>query len=81
MRPVRLPAQDFPFSAITVTGDGGAASAYLDIVNDTEGYDHIALFIPADSNEPIYLTSGSWEVTDKILSFDAEKQVVYVSCF
>ena len=52
--------------------------AYLDIVNNTDGFNHIALFYPADSGNPIFLTRGAWEVADKILGFDSEKQIVYV---
>ena len=60
---------------------GNGEVGYLDIVNDTNGFDHIALFYPADSGEPIFLTRGDWEVPrdDRpILGVDAERQLVYV---
>jgi dipeptidyl aminopeptidase len=36
---------------------------YLDIV-PKEGYNHLAFFSPVDSSEPVWLTSGDWEVTE-----------------
>ncbi|KIY51898.1 hypothetical protein FISHEDRAFT_70393 [Fistulina hepatica ATCC 64428] len=39
---------------------------YLDVVPSKDGYNHVALFSPASSSKPIWLTSGSWEVTGKI---------------
>ena len=44
-----------------------------------EGYNHIALFSPATSSTPKFLTSGSWEVTGGIQSVDAKRGLVYVS--
>ncbi|KAF9814328.1 hypothetical protein IEO21_05171 [Rhodonia placenta] len=52
-------------------------SAYLDIVPTPEGYNHIALFSPADSSTPRFLTSGEWEVTGNILAVDAKRGLVY----
>ncbi|KDQ19524.1 hypothetical protein BOTBODRAFT_153437 [Botryobasidium botryosum FD-172 SS1] len=52
-------------------------SSYLDIVPTSEGYNHIALFSPADSGTPRWLTSGEWEVTDNILGVDRDKGLVY----
>lgn len=51
-------------------------SAYLDIVPTPEGYNHIALFSPADSSAPRFLTSGEWEVTGDILAVDAKRGLV-----
>ncbi|KAI0820257.1 dipeptidyl aminopeptidase [Trametes gibbosa] len=51
--------------------------AYLDIVPTPEGYNHIALFSPANSSIPHFLTSGSWEVTSEILAVDPSKRLVY----
>lgn len=53
------------------------ATSYLDVIPNKEGYNHIALFSPADSSTPIWLTSGSWEVTSGILGVDTKKQLVY----
>ncbi|KAK1233376.1 Dipeptidyl peptidase 4 [Marasmius sp. AFHP31] len=39
---------------------------YLDIVPTPEGFNHIALFSPANSSNPIWLTKGEWEVTGGI---------------
>ncbi|KAG6885763.1 hypothetical protein C0993_010275 [Termitomyces sp. T159_Od127] len=55
----------------------GAGGAYLDIVPTPEGYNHIALFSPASSRTPHFLTSGSWEVTGGIKGVDVAKAVVY----
>ncbi|KAG6816533.1 hypothetical protein H0H87_005395 [Tephrocybe sp. NHM501043] len=55
----------------------GSASGYLDIVPTPEGYNHIALFTPASSGTPHFLTSGKWEVTGRILGIDLNKGVVY----
>jgi len=43
-----------------------------------EGYNHIALFSPATSSTPRFLTSGNWEVTGGIQSVDAKRGLVYV---
>jgi dipeptidyl aminopeptidase B len=52
--------------------------SYLDIVPDKDGYNHIALFSPAGSSTPRFLTTGPWEVTDSVLAVDLEKGLVYV---
>jgi dipeptidyl aminopeptidase B len=41
-------------------------------VNDTDGYLHVALFSPADSSEPKFVTNGKWEVVGDILGMDAQ---------
>ncbi|KAI0737309.1 dipeptidyl aminopeptidase [Daedaleopsis nitida] len=51
--------------------------AYLDIVPTKDGFNHIALFSPADSSTPHFLTSGEWEVTSDILAVDANRSLVY----
>ena len=56
----------------------GSNAAYLDILPNDEGYNHIALFSPADSSIPKWLTSGPWEVTSGVLGVDVDKAVVYV---
>lgn len=53
------------------------APAYLDIVPTPEGYNHIALFSPANASTPRFLTSGPWEVTSGILAVDAARRRVY----
>ncbi|KAF9482998.1 hypothetical protein BDN70DRAFT_874224 [Pholiota conissans] len=52
-------------------------NAYLDIVPTPEGFNHIALFSPASSSTPRFLTSGDWEVTGGIKGVDAVKGLVY----
>lgn len=51
--------------------------AYLDVVPTPEGYNHIALYSPADSSTPQFLTSGEWEVTSEILAVDVNRSLVY----
>ena len=41
---------------------GWPAEGYLDVIPNN-GYNHIAFFSPLDSGQPIWLTSGEWEVT------------------
>ncbi|GLB41533.1 putative dipeptidyl aminopeptidase [Lyophyllum shimeji] len=55
----------------------GVEDAYLDIVPTNDGYNHIALFSPASSGVPQFLTSGKWEVTGGIKGIDTKKGVVY----
>ncbi len=52
--------------------------SYLDIVPDMDGYNHIALFSPASSSTPRFLTTGPWEVTDGVQAVDFKKGLVYV---
>ncbi|KAG2012084.1 dipeptidyl-peptidase and tripeptidyl-peptidase, variant 5 [Coprinopsis cinerea AmutBmut pab1-1] len=51
--------------------------AYLDIVPSKDGFNHIALFRPATSSEPQWLTTGDWEVTGLIRAVDTKKGLVY----
>jgi dipeptidyl aminopeptidase len=53
-----------------------ATDAYLDIVPTPEGFNHIALFNPASSATPLFLTDGEWEVTGSIKGVDAKKGLV-----
>lgn len=62
----------YPLSSLDLDGD-----AYLDIVPTKEGYNHIALFSPATSSTPKFLTSGNWEVTGGIQSVDQKRGLVY----
>ncbi|KAI6006661.1 dipeptidyl aminopeptidase [Pisolithus orientalis] len=55
----------------------GDSPAYLDIVPSKDGYNHIALFDPADSTTPRFLTSGPWEVTGGIQIVDAQRGLIY----
>ena len=51
-------------------------NTYLDIVPSPGGYNHIALFSPADSSQPQFLTSGEWEVTGRIHGVDSNRGLV-----
>ncbi|KAJ3749762.1 dipeptidyl peptidase IV N-terminal region-domain-containing protein, partial [Lentinula raphanica] len=52
-------------------------SAYIDLLEDANGYRHIALFGESSSPQPQrFITYGSWEVT-KLLSFNVEHDIVY----
>lgn len=53
-------------------------SGYLDIVPSPEGYNHIALFSPANSSKPRFLTSGEWEVSSGIKGIGTKQGVAYV---
>ncbi|WWC91210.1 uncharacterized protein L201_006152 [Kwoniella dendrophila CBS 6074] len=53
----------------------GTVGGYLDIVPNG-GYNHIALFSPINAAEPIWITSGEWEVTD-IAGVDVARQIIY----
>jgi len=52
--------------------------SYLDVVPDGKGFNHIALFNPASSGTPRFLTTGPWEVTEGIKAVDLEMGLVYV---
>lgn len=51
--------------------------SYLDIVPDKDGYNHIALFSPASTSTPQFLTTGPWEVTDGVRAVDLVNGLVY----
>lgn len=42
-----------------------------------DGYNHLGFFENVDSTKPVPLTSGDWEVTSGVISFDAEENLVY----
>ncbi|KAF8513011.1 dipeptidyl aminopeptidase [Hysterangium stoloniferum] len=50
--------------------------AYLDIVPTKDGFNHIALFNPASSSTPTWLTSGQEEVT-QLLTVDTNRKLLY----
>ena len=51
--------------------------SYLDIVPDENGYNHIALFSPASTSTPRFLTTGPWEVTGGVQGVDLANGLVY----
>ncbi|KAI0065509.1 hypothetical protein BV25DRAFT_1798631 [Artomyces pyxidatus] len=60
---------------LSLSPDG--SPSYLDIVPSADGYNHIALYSPASSGTPHFLTSGEWEVTGGIQAVDAQRGIVY----
>lgn len=50
---------------------------YLDVIPDREGYMHLALFSPANTKEPVFLTQGSWEIDGTIQGVDRERKLAY----
>ncbi|KAM0787347.1 hypothetical protein ACM66B_003435 [Microbotryomycetes sp. NB124-2] len=50
---------------------------YLDVVPDENGFNHVAMFSPPDTSEPVFLTTGSWEVDDGIQAVDMARGLVY----
>ncbi|KAK4055942.1 Dipeptidyl peptidase 4 [Microbotryomycetes sp. JL221] len=52
-------------------------NGYLDIVPNDKGWNHIAFFSPPDSNQPLFLTNGEWEVVDGIKAVDVVRGLIY----
>lgn len=46
---------------------------YLDIVPNKDGYNHVALFSPPENGEPVFLTSGDWEIVDGLQAVDLKR--------
>lgn len=57
-------------------GNGRPHSGYVDTVIH-DGYDHLAYFTPLGNPEPVYLTSGKWEVVDAPSAVDLKNNLVY----
>lgn len=55
---------------------GREHAGYIDIIV-VDGYNHLGYFERADSDKPKPLTSGQWEVTSGVLSFDADENLIY----
>ncbi|MBW0489795.1 hypothetical protein O181_029510 [Austropuccinia psidii MF-1] len=54
------------------------APGYLDVRINSAGFRHIAYFSPPDSNQPVFLTDGQWEVGEAgVAAVDLQKQLVY----
>ena len=56
--------------------NGRKDDGYIDTII-YEGYDHIGYFSPLDSNEPIVLTKGKWEVVNAPSRVDLKNNIVY----
>lgn len=52
---------------------------YLEVVPDKQGFSHIAVFSPPESKEPVFLTSGDWEIDDEIRAVDVKRKLMCVS--
>ncbi|GAA6056636.1 hypothetical protein JCM3770_006322 [Rhodotorula araucariae] len=50
---------------------------YLDVLPDPQGYNHLAYFSPADASDPVWLTSGEWEIDGGIARVDVHRGLVY----
>lgn len=50
---------------------------YLDVIPDTKGYMHLALFSPANAKDPVFLTSGTWEIDGVVQGVDLERRLAY----
>lgn len=67
-----------PGSLVSTLSAGTVGTAYLDVLPTPEGFSHLALFSPASSSTPIWLTSGEWEVTKGVMGVDIANGVVCV---
>lgn len=56
--------------------NGRQDDGYIDTVIH-EGYDHIGYFSPIDSDKPVLLTQGQWEVVDAPSRVDLKNNLVY----
>lgn len=56
---------------VAVGSDG-----YIDMI-DVDGYNHLALFAPAEATEPQLLTGGEWDVLDKAIAVNLKTRHVY----
>jgi dipeptidyl aminopeptidase len=52
-------------------------TGYLDVLPDSKGFNHIALFPTPDSTSPTWLTSGDWEVADGIQAVDVQRRQIW----
>ena len=56
--------------------DSTIPPGYLDVILDANGFKHIAFFSPPDSVEPIFLTTGEWEVAGKLQALDLKRKLM-----
>lgn len=56
--------------------NGRQDDGYIDTVIH-EGYDHLGYFTPLDSDKPILLTKGEWEVVEAPSRVDIQNNIVY----
>ncbi|KAF2850728.1 putative dipeptidyl-aminopeptidase B [Plenodomus tracheiphilus IPT5] len=56
--------------------NGRRDDGYIDTIIH-EGYDHIGYFTPLDSDKPVVLTQGQWEVVDAPSRVDLKNNLIY----
>jgi dipeptidyl aminopeptidase len=49
---------------------------YLDMLPDRDGFSHLVYFSPADAAEPVFLTSGDWEIDGGVQAVDLQRQLM-----
>ncbi|GAA5916914.1 hypothetical protein JCM5296_000616 [Sporobolomyces johnsonii] len=50
---------------------------YLDIVPVSNGFNHLAYYSPADSQNPVFLTEGEWEIDGSVQAVDVQRGLIY----
>lgn len=60
------------------TKDTDMPKGYLEIVPDKKGFSHVAIYSPPSSKEPVFLTSGEWEVDGEIRAIDVKRKLMCV---
>ena len=53
-----------------------STDAYVELKENQQGYTHLALYSNPDSTNPVWLTTGPWEVT-KLDCVDRNNRVLY----
>lgn len=52
---------------------------YLEVAEDSQGWRHLAFYPSASSVDPIWLTTGAWELDGGVLAVNEELNLAYVS--
>lgn len=50
---------------------------YLDVIPGAQGFMHLALFSPSDAKEPVFLTSGEWDIDQTVKAIDTIRRQAY----
>ncbi|CDZ97247.1 dipeptidyl aminopeptidase [Phaffia rhodozyma] len=50
---------------------------YLDVIPNSEGFNHIAFFPLTSAAKPVWITEGNWEVDGEIKGFNEDLGIVY----
>lgn len=60
------------------TKKGDVSVRYLDIIDNGQGYQHLAILKASErDSKPVWLTSGDWEVVEESVVVDTERQLVH----